>query len=137
MTITEIQIELPRAIERARMAWAESESFDYALCAKMLQPLQDLLERLDTTFPHDAGINTERNSMPELPGQNGTSTPAIPGQGAPQTTAEQKAVIEAKWADMVTVQEIKSALVELLDVIGRHPELLEWAKASKEGTING
>jgi hypothetical protein len=71
-------------------------------------------------------------STPSLPGVNLPNPPALPGVGAPQPTAAERAAVENKWKALAGAPKI---LADLILLVADHPELIEWAKASKAGTV--
>lgn len=73
-----------------------------------------------------------KTHMPKLPGDGPQGPePQLPGFG-PQPSPEAKKAIEDGWNKLIGVRQ---ALAEIIDVINRHPELLEWAKAAPTGTL--
>ena len=68
----------------------------------------------------------------ELPGNKPVATPPPPCIAAVQPPPERSAQLQAQWSAMAN---IRPALSELIAVLDRHPELIEWARGSDAGTV--
>lgn len=72
--------------------------------------------------------------LPELPGkQVTTNVPNLPGVGVIQPSRSSIQQLEDKWNSLS--QDKKQAIADIIDLVNKHPELAEWAKASKMGYV--